>query len=85
VIAGYMYDSAGRPTWYYSSGRLTTFKQYKGKWQHFVNGQAIGGTYRPPAVANSDAGDLTIDFTGPSDALLTLPDGRKIPITRFAF
>ena len=85
VIACYMYDAAGDPVWFLGTGKLARFNQFQGKWIQLASGQTIGGACKAPSVVSIDAGDLAIDFATFSDATLTLPDGRKIPITRQMF
>lgn len=85
AMAAYLYDETGAPTWYLSSGPMMTPTHYRGTWQLFSDGQALGAPYRAPVVRNADAGSVDIIFVSPRDAVLTLPDGRQIAITRFVF
>jgi hypothetical protein len=89
-FAGYMYDAQGNPIWYVatgnmSSGLLSSSELYQGTWQQFGNGQTLGGNYVAPIVVNSNVGSAVLQFTNPSAATLTLPDGRQIPFVRFVF
>ena len=84
-LAGYMYDASGKPVWYLASGNMTGTTLFQGQWQQFGNGQTLGGVYKAPIVANGTAGNLTIQFSTTRAATLTLPDGRQISFTRFAF
>jgi hypothetical protein len=84
-FAGYMYDTQGNPVWYVATGNMTGSSLYQGTWQQYGNGQTLGGNYVPPIVVNSSVGSAVLQFTSPSAATLTLPDGRQIPFVRFAF
>lgn len=84
-VAAYMYDASGNPVWYASGpARLTGNNTYQGNWTIFTGGETLTGTYQPP-TGSADAGSLTIQFTSATAGTLTLPDGRQIPIQRYAF
>ena len=83
-IAAYMYDASGNPVWYASGPAALVGNAYQGSWTVYQGGQTLTGTYRAP-TATTTAGSLTIQFASPSTATLTLPDGRQIPIQRYAF
>lgn len=83
-LAGYMYDAAGNPIWYLSSGTLNG-TQYRGNWAQYANGQTLGGSFAPATLINGAVGQIGIDFTSPTAATLTLPDGRMIGLSRFSF
>ncbi len=84
-FAGYMYDPQGNPVWYVATGNMTGSSLYQGVWQQYGNGQILGGNYIAPIVVNSNVGSAVLQFTSPSAAALTLPDGRQIPFVRFVF
>ncbi len=84
-IAGYMYDVTGNPIWYISVGTMTNAGLYQGNWMQFANGQTLTGPYRPPSVVSGNVGALTLQFSDRQNGMLTLPDNRMIPITRFPF
>lgn len=83
-LAGYMYDASGEPVWYLSSGTLSG-QDYQGTWVEYANGQTATGPYNAPTIVKPDAGALAIHFTSPTAAVLTLPNGRSIAISRFTF
>ena len=83
-IAGYMYDASGNPLWYLSSGNMPAEPTFQGNWSQFAGGQTLTGTYKAPGPA-VPSGALYIQFQDAQNAMLTLPDGRVIPITRFRF
>jgi hypothetical protein len=84
-IAGYMYDEAGRPTWYIGVYPTPDPRRFSGTWWTFANGQAMGAPYRPATRTSDNAGSLAVEFTGATTGTLTLPDGRRIAIQRQAF
>jgi len=84
-LAGYMYDAAGNPVWYLASGNMTNSSLFQGTWAQFANGQTLTGSYQAPTTANADVGSLTVQFSDTTDAIMTLPDGRQIPLKRFIF
>lgn len=84
-MAGYMYDASGNPIWYSSLNALTNQQLYQGEWGQYGNGQTLTGTYHAASVVNSNVGTVALQFIDAADALLTLPDGRQITITRFRF
>jgi hypothetical protein len=84
-LAGYMYDATGNPTWYLATGPMTGSSEFQGEWAVFGFGQTLTGPYLPPTVTNASGGAVTLQFTNPSVATLTLPDGRQVPFERFNF
>jgi hypothetical protein len=84
-MAGYMYAAAGAPIWYLTAGPMTTSSTYTGSLQQYAMGQSIGGPYHQPLLVNANVGTITIVFTDAMTGTLTLPDGRQVAITRFAF
>ena len=84
-FAGYMYDTAGNPTWYLSAGPMTGTNSYQGVWQEFGGGQTLTGLFKPAAVVNPNLGTISVQFADSANATVTLPDGRQIPLTRYVF
>ena len=84
-LAGYMYDAAGNPTWYITVVETPNPLRIAGNWWTFANGQATTGPYRPATRTSDNAGAVAIDFSSPTTATLTLPDGRRVPLVRQAF
>jgi hypothetical protein len=85
VMAGYMYAVGGAPLWYLTAGPMTTSTSYTGNFQQYAMGQSVGGPYHPPQLVNANAGTVRVVFTDATNGTLTLPDGRQVAITRFAF
>ena len=84
VMAGYLYDSSGRATWYTSAGPITNSTLYQGILQSFGNGQTLTGAYKTNTPTNPNAGTITIQFSDATHATLTWPGGT-IPIERYVF
>ena len=84
-VAALVYDTAGNPTWYLSHGNMASTTFYQGTWVQFGGGQTLTGAWRQNSVVNSDAGALTIQFSSPTSATMSLPDGSQIPVTRFGW
>ena len=84
-VCGFMYDDAGLPIWYLTAGAMQTPTRYAGNWQRFANGQAMGAPHRAPVVSVPDAGSVVLEFSDARNGTLTLPDGRRVAITRFLF
>ncbi len=84
-IAGYMYDDAGKPTWYISVYETPNARAFAGNWWTFANGQSMGGSYRPATRTSDTFAPLTINFTGPDTAVMTLPNGRSTNLVRQRF
>lgn len=80
----YMYDAVGDALWYLTSGTVTG-TTFQSQWNRFANGQSLTGAYVEPIIIDDRVGTVTIEFTDTTNATLTLPDGRQIPITRFGF
>jgi hypothetical protein len=84
-IAGFMYDSFGNPIWYLSTGAMSSPTLYQGQWGQYAGGQSLTGGYQPSSLLNGNVGAISLQFTGSTSAILTLPDGRQIPLSRFQF
>lgn len=81
-FSGYMYDDAGNPTWYISTGDMTSTSLYSGVFQRCSGGQSLTGAYRTPGCV-ADQGNVTLQFTSQITADMTLPNGVVVPLTRF--
>jgi hypothetical protein len=78
VVTVYSYTASGPPIWYLASGPVTnnTFTATIDKYQ---SGQCISCAYRP-ATINGNDGTISIFFTSPTSATITLPGGRNFQI-----
>lgn len=85
VIDIQFYDANGAATWYIASGPLTSDGSFSGQLKQYAGGQTLTGAYVEPTIVNSNAGAISIKFSDSTNGVLTLPDNRQIPITRFRF
>jgi V8-like Glu-specific endopeptidase len=83
-VSAYMYDEAGNAEWYISQNTLLRGGTFQGTWQKFADGQSLGGAWRSPRLVGN-VGAVTLRFSSPRNAVLTLPTGVQIPIGRFYF
>ena len=87
-IAGYMYDDLGNPVWYLTVGEIggtSTARSFTGTWWSYTGGQTLTGAWRQNARTNSNVAPLSITFSGPDTALMTLPNGRTANLKRHRF
>ena len=82
VMAGFIYDELGKPTWHLTAGRMSSISDYSGSWKQYANGQTLAGQYRPATILKPNTGMVSVNFTSTSTAQLTLPNGRVIKIER---
>lgn len=81
VATIFSYRANGEPEWYYVSGPLTNGgRSFTGTLDKYRGGQCISCPYagRPTAAGNDGA--VTIHFSSPTAATLTLPGGRVTSI-----
>jgi hypothetical protein len=78
VVTVYSYTASGPPIWYLAAGPVTnnTFTATINKYQ---SGQCISCAYRPATIDGND-GTMSIFFTSPASATMTLPGGRNFQI-----
>ena len=81
-MAGYLYDDAGRPIWYVSSGPMLSATAFDGDLQLYGGGQTMTGSYRAP-TSSAAIGRVSVRFTGTGTATVTLPQGRTVALSRF--
>ncbi len=84
-MAGFLYEADGHPVWHISAAGTPDPQAFSGNWEQYANGQTLTGTYRKPDLVNPAVGPATIRFLGAQDAIMTLPGGRAIPLTRQRF
>lgn len=77
VATIFSYRTNGEPEWYYVSGPLTNGgRSFTGTLDKYRGGQCISCAYAGrPAAAGND-GTITITFSSPTAATLSLPGGR---------
>jgi hypothetical protein len=83
-VSFYMYASTGQATWYVASGAMTSSTVFQGTVQEYAGGSTLTGTFRAP-TASASLGTVTIQFPTTTTAVMTLPNGSQVPLTRFAF
>jgi len=81
-ISGYLYDAGGNPVWYVGSGPMLSASAFDGNLQLYGGGQTLTGSYRAPS-SSMTVGQVSLRFSGSSNATLTLPQGRTINLARF--
>jgi hypothetical protein len=87
-IAGYMYDDLGNPVWYLTVGTIggtAAARTFNGTWWSYTGGQTLTGPWRQNTRSNSNVAPMTITFSGPATALMTLPNGRTTTLKRHRF
>ena len=82
-LSAYMYDDAGKATWYIANGTFAG-GVFTGSLQEFWGGQSMGGSWRQADFA-ADRGQVTLRSSGTGTGSLTLPSGRQMALTRFGF
>jgi hypothetical protein len=85
VIDIQLYDANGTATWYIASGPLTADGSFTGQLRQYAGGQTLTGPYVEPTIVNSNVGTISIKFSDSTNGILTQPDGRQVPLTRFRF
>ena len=82
--AGYMYDLVGNAVWYVASGTLAN-QRLNASWSEYANGQTLTSEYQVAQLKNPAVGSMRLIFSDSQTAVLTLPDGRNVSLTRFVF
>lgn len=86
VLTVYSFKANGDPEWYIATGPLTNGgRNFSGVLDKARGGQCISCAYGGPPVGNGNDGPVTISFTSPTAATMTLPGGRVINIQPEAF
>ena len=83
-LAGYMYDAMGNAVWYIASGAVPN-QRLNANWMEYANGQTLTGSYQAAQLKNSAVGSVRLVFINTTTAVLTLPDGRPVALSRFEF
>lgn len=83
-VATYMYDDSANPVWYSSYGAVDGGVALQASLRRFSGGQGMTQPYAGPPD-NEEIGGVTLRFQSHTQASLTLPGGRTVPITRFVF
>ena len=83
VMTGYSYTSSGTPIWYLAAGPIVN-SVFTATLDKYAGGQCISCSYRPTA-GNGNDGVVSITFSSPTTATMTLPGGRVFPIVSQPF
>jgi hypothetical protein len=83
VVTVYSYTTGGAPIWYLASGPVTN-NVFTSTLDKYQGGQCISCAYRATAINGND-GNVSITFTSPTTANMTLPGGRSLQITKQPF
>ena len=83
-VSFYMYNAAGQAVWYIASGVMTSPNVFQGTLQEYSGGSTLTSAFRAPNGA-SNIGAVTIQFASGASAVLTLPSGSQVDLTRFTF
>ena len=83
MVAGFLYDAAGTPTWYMAAGPMQDSATFKHTFDSFAGGQCITCPYHPP-TQTAGAGDIEIKFTSGKTATLKW-SGGEVALERFNF
>ena len=85
-VAGFMYDDAGNPVWYLSEGPMSSDgRTYANTWWSYADGQTLTGAWKHNRQVSNNVAPVTIQFSAPDAALMTLPNGRTTALTRQRF
>ena len=82
VMAGYIYDDAGNPTWFLAAGPVSN-NVFTATMQTYNNGQTLTGSYAAPTFGPS-LGTITVQFTNALTATVTWPGGT-FQIVRYVY
>lgn len=75
----FSFTKSGEPQWYIRSGRLVN-GSFSGVLGKAYGGQCIACPYNGPPVSAGDDGAVSISFSSPTSATMSLPGGRVINI-----
>ena len=81
-MAGFTYESNGRATWFVSTGNMTDANHYSGSMLAYSGGQTLTGAFKP-ASQTGNLGAIQLAFSGPTQGVITWPNGATTNITRY--
>jgi hypothetical protein len=87
-IAGYMYDAAGDPVWYltgFDPASAANPRSFQNNWWSYGNGQTLTGAWKPNRQLSNNVAPVTIQFSGPDTAVMSLPNGRTTNLKMHRF
>ena len=66
-------------------GGTATARSFSGNWWSFGGGQTLTGAWKPSTRLSDNVDPVTIQFSGPDSALMTLPNSRIATLGRHRF
>ena len=81
LVQIYSYLAGGPAQWYLAAAPVTA-NVFQATLDKYSGGQCISCIYKGPTLVGND-GQVTITFTSPTTANVTLPGGRQIQIQRY--
>lgn len=84
TFAAALYDALDQPVWFISRGAMLSPTVYSGEFLITYGGMTLDGAYKRPNEFWT-RGNFTVQFTSDDTAVLTMPDGHQVPITRYTF
>ncbi len=82
-LIGYMYDDQGQANWHVATGPMTTPALFESAMALYHGGSPISATSDTAPTSMANLGAVAVQFTSTGTAVLSLGNGRQIPLTRF--
>lgn len=82
-IIGYMYDEQGVANWHVAAGLMTTPTLFEGNIALYRGGSPISSATDTAPTSVANLGSMTVRFASTGTAMVSLFNGRQIPLTRF--
>jgi hypothetical protein len=82
IVGALAYEADGRASWTMSAGTLQCGAEFSGSLVAYGGGQTLNGRFRK-AAATGEAGRIGIRFLNTTQAMVTLPGGRMVPLERY--
>lgn len=83
-FAAFLYGDDGVGRWYIASGAMTSGTLFEATLTACAGGPTLTGS-GGLAACSANAGSISLGFAGATAATLTLPNGARVPVQRFAF
>lgn len=82
-LVGYAYDEQGTANWHVATGPMTTPTLFEGSMALYRGGAPISMTSDTAPTSMANLGAVSVQFTSTGTAVLSLSNGKQIPLTRF--
>ncbi len=82
-LVGYAYDDQGTANWHVATGPMTTSALFEGAMALYRGGSPISMTSDTAPTSMAALGAVSVRFTSTGTAVVSLSNGRQIPLTRF--